>query len=104
MFAVVASVMLVVGVYAVPVVSRLLADGGAPSPPALSTPEGSVQAGHSSPRPTGHTYVVRAGDTLRSIALTAYGNEARWRAIYRANRAAIRDPDALVVGTNLTIP
>ena len=103
--AVVASVMLVVAVYAAPVVSRLLADDGAtPSPTALATPEGSVQSGHSTPRPAGRTYVVRAGDTLRSIAVSAYGNEARWREIYRANRAAIRDPDVLVVGTTLTIP
>jgi len=103
--AVVASVMLVVAVYAAPVVSRLLADDGAtPSPTALATPEGSVQSGRSTPRPAGRTYVVRAGDTLRSIAVSTYGNEARWREIYRANRAAIGDPDVLVVGTTLTIP
>ena len=103
--AVVASALLVVAVYAAPVVLRLLAgDGGAPSPSALATPEGSVQSGQSSPRPAGRTYVVRAGDTLRSIAVGAYGTEARWRAIYRANRAAIRDPDVLVVGMTLTIP
>ena len=79
-------------------------DGGAPSPPALATPEGSVRSGQSSPKPAPRTYVVRAGDTLTSIALRAYGNEGRWRAIYRANRALIRDPDVLVVGTTLTIP
>ena len=105
MVAVAASMLVVVAVYAGPVLSGLLADDdGAPSPPALATPEGSVRSGQSSPRPAGRTYVVRAGDTLRSIALRAYGNEERWRRIYRANRALIRDPDVLVVGTTLTIP
>lgn len=103
--AVAAGALIIVAVYAGPVVSGLLSgDGAAPSPPALATPEGSVRSGQSSPRPAGRTYVVRAGDTLRSIAISAYGNEARWREIYRANRAAIRDPDVLVVGTTLTIP
>ena len=105
MVAVAASMLVVVAVYAGPVLSGLLADDdGAPSPPALATPEGSVRSGQSSPKPAGRTYVVRAGDTLRSIALRAYGNEERWRRIYRANRALIRDPDVLVVGTTLTIP
>ena len=103
--AVAASTMVIVAVYAGPVLSELLGDdGGAPSLPALATPEGSVRSGQSSPRPAGRTYVVRAGDTLRSIALRAYGNEERWRRIYRANKASIRDPDVLVVGTTLTIP
>jgi nucleoid-associated protein YgaU len=103
--AVAASALLVVAVYAAPVVQRLLGDdGAAPLPPVLATPEGSVRSGQSSPKPAGRTYVVRAGDTLRSIALRAYGNEGRWREIYRVNRASIRDPDVLVVGTRLTIP
>ena len=100
-----ASALVIVAVYAGPVLSGLLVDdGGAPSPPALATPEGSVRSGQSSPGPAGRTYVVRAGDTLRSIALSAYGNEERWRRIYRANRALIRDPDVLKVGTPLVIP
>ena len=103
--AVAASTLIIVAVYAGPALSGLLVDdGGAPSPPALATPEGSVRSGQSSPRPAGRTYVVRAGDTLRSIALRAYGNEERWRRIFRANRALIRDPDVLKVGTSLVIP
>jgi hypothetical protein len=103
--AVVASALLIIAVYAGPVLSRLLVDDGdAPSPHAMASPEGSVRSGQSSPRPAGRTYVVRAGDTLRSIARSVYGNEGRWREIYRANRASIRNPDVLVVGTTLTIP
>jgi nucleoid-associated protein YgaU len=103
--AVAASSLVIVAVYAGPLVSGLLVgDGGAPSPSASATPEGSVRSGQSSPRPAGRSYVVRAGDTLRSIALSAYGNEERWRRIYRANRALIRDPNVLKVGMTLIIP
>jgi nucleoid-associated protein YgaU len=48
--------------------------------------------------------VVRPGDTLRSIAARLYGNEDRWSDLYRANRKVIDDPDALGVGTTLTVP
>jgi nucleoid-associated protein YgaU len=47
---------------------------------------------------------VRRGDTLRSIARDVYGDEQRWLAIYRANRARIHDPDNLRVGSRLVIP
>jgi LysM repeat protein len=50
------------------------------------------------------TYVVRAGDTLRSIARRMYGDENGWRRIYQANRSEIANPDSLVVGSELRIP
>ena len=101
------SALLLVALYGGPVLSRLLADdGGAPppSPPVFASPEGAVQGQRSSPKPARRTYLVRAGDTLRTIALAAYGDEERWIAIYRANRRTISDPDVLKVGTTLTIP
>ncbi len=105
MVTVVSSALLLLALYAGPVLSRLVADDGlGASPPAVATPEGGVRSNRSSPKPKHRTHVVRAGDTLRSIALSAYGNAARWRDIYRANRASIRDPDVLKVGTRLTIP
>ena len=48
-------------------------------------------------------YTVLRGDSLRSIAQRAYGNEARWRDIYQANRANIPNPDALRVGVILDL-
>ena len=99
------SALLLVALYGGPVLSHLLADdGGAPSPSVLATQESAVQGQRSSPKPARRTYVVRAGDTLRSIAVTVYGDEERWNEIYRANRTTIRNPDELKVGTSLVIP
>lgn len=50
------------------------------------------------------TYVVRKGDTLRTIATQLLGDESAWTRIYAANRPQIPNPDALVIGTRLTIP
>jgi resuscitation-promoting factor RpfA len=51
------------------------------------------------------TYVVKPGDTLRSIAEQEYGDASLWPKIYQANRDVIgADPDALVAGTTLQIP
>jgi nucleoid-associated protein YgaU len=53
----------------------------------------------------GSTYVVQAGDSLRSIALNVYGDANAWPRIYDANRDVIGpDPDALEAGTSLTLP
>jgi nucleoid-associated protein YgaU len=50
-------------------------------------------------------YVVKPGDTLRSIAEEQYGDPAEWPRIYQANRAVIgSDPDNLVAGTTLQLP
>jgi nucleoid-associated protein YgaU len=49
-------------------------------------------------------YVVRPGDTLAKIAKRELGREDAWRAIYERNRAGIRDPARLQVGTTLRIP
>ena len=50
------------------------------------------------------SYVVRHGDTLRSIAAEFLGSETGWARIYDANRERIPNPDSLSVGTSLTIP
>jgi len=47
-------------------------------------------------------HVVVAGDTLASVAFTAYGDAALWREIAEAN--AIDDPMRLHPGTRLLIP
>jgi nucleoid-associated protein YgaU len=51
------------------------------------------------------TYIVRSGDTLAKIAREYYGNVARWKDIYNANKAAIgNDPADLIPGTRLVLP
>ena len=50
-------------------------------------------------------YTVRGGDTLTQIAIRLYGDPARWRDLYEANRDAIGEsPNNLVVGTRLVVP
>lgn len=105
MLAVVAAgVLFAVALFAVPALVRLGLDGPQASvPPAVATRESGVQGGTST-KQTARKYVVRPGDTLRSIAARLYGNEDRWSDLYRANRKVIDDPDALGVGTTLTVP
>ncbi|MBN2582862.1 MAG: LysM peptidoglycan-binding domain-containing protein [Planctomycetes bacterium] len=50
------------------------------------------------------TYTVQKKDTLYSLARRFYGNQARWKDIYNANRDKIRDPNQLRVGQELVIP
>lgn len=50
------------------------------------------------------TYVVRRGDTLWDIARRVYGNGARYRTIYRANRHLLRHPGRIRPGQVLEIP
>ena len=95
------SVVLAAVLLVLPGLSRLLPGTAAPPTP---TAESSVKHGTSLPKPKGHRYVVKAGDTLRSIAARFYGDERRWRYLYRVNAATIRHPDALKVGTRLKIP
>jgi LysM repeat protein len=53
----------------------------------------------STPNSTSRTYVVKAGDTLWAIAKKFYGNGAKWRTIYNANKTAIEN-DAKKHGKN----
>jgi hypothetical protein len=47
---------------------------------------------------------VRRGDTLTSIAERELGTSARWKEIFRVNRAQLSDPDELAVGMRLVLP
>ena len=49
-------------------------------------------------------HTVRAGDTLFSLARRYYGDGDRFIDLYRANRPALKGPDALEPGTVLIIP
>jgi nucleoid-associated protein YgaU len=50
------------------------------------------------------TYRVEAGDTLVSIARAILKDGERWREIYELNKDRIKDPDRLLVGTELKLP
>jgi nucleoid-associated protein YgaU len=49
---------------------------------------------------------VRPGDSLWRISSREeiYGNGAEWRRIYESNRGALRDPDRIFPGQELSIP
>ena len=49
-------------------------------------------------------HTVAAGDTLSSIADTFYGDPAKFRIIFAANRNQLDDPDVIVPGQVLRIP
>lgn len=50
------------------------------------------------------TYTVQKGDSLSKIAREHYGDGARWRAIFDANRDQISNPDLIHPGQVLKIP
>jgi nucleoid-associated protein YgaU len=86
------------------VATAAAAPSSSPSPrPVAATPTGVVAA--ATPAPGAATYVVKPGDTLRSIAQAQYGDPEQWPKIYDANKDVIGgDPDALKAGTTLQIP
>lgn len=49
-------------------------------------------------------YVVKSGDTLRSIAKEFYGDPNLWFRIYNKNRGMIPSPDRVIPGTKIAIP
>ena len=53
----------------------------------------------------GRTHTVAKGDTLFQLARTYYGDQAKWKTIYEANRSTIgSDPNKIRVGQRLVIP
>jgi nucleoid-associated protein YgaU len=50
------------------------------------------------------TYTVASGDSLSKIAAKFYGDAAKWRRIYEANRDIITNPDLIHPGQSLKIP
>jgi soluble lytic murein transglycosylase-like protein len=49
-------------------------------------------------------YTVQPGDSLQSIASNRLGQTSRWQAIWQANQAVIRSPEALRAGQKLLLP
>jgi nucleoid-associated protein YgaU len=49
-------------------------------------------------------HTVQTGDTLSGIANQFYGDPAKFRVIFAANREILDDPDVIVPGQVLRIP
>jgi len=62
-----------------------------------------VRATPTSPA-AGRTHVIRAGETLSSIAARYLGSSARYREIYEANRNVLKNADDLPDGVTIVIP
>jgi nucleoid-associated protein YgaU len=65
------------------------------SPPGRQNPTSGTQAGY-------RTHVMRAGDTLASVAYEEYGDPGRWRSLAEAND--IDDPTRVTAGRSLLVP
>ena len=87
---------------------------GAPSPLGPTTPGtdaaradfSDVQGASSTTAPADarRSYTVKSGDSLSRIAERELGDGSKWRAIYDANRDAIKDPDLIYPGQVLNLP
>ena len=55
-------------------------------------------------QPVSTTYAVQSGDTLSKISTKVYGSPARWKEIYEANRASLKNAHDLKLGQILNIP
>ena len=61
-------------------------------------------ASSSAPVEQQRTYTVVAGDSLSKIAKREYGDAAKWRGIWDANRDSIKNPDLIHPGQVLNLP
>ncbi|MDP1859389.1 MAG: LysM peptidoglycan-binding domain-containing protein [Gemmatimonadaceae bacterium] len=50
------------------------------------------------------TYTVEKGDTLSHIAKRHYGDAAKWKALFEANRDVIKNPDMIQIGWVIKLP
>jgi len=80
---------------------------GTPSPTAPTRPRDVASAGRNAAANTPaatRRHVVARGDTLFGLAQRYYGDRARWRDIYNANRDVLPNENSLSVGMELRIP
>ncbi len=83
----------------IPVVRTRPAANKPASPPPTAASTTAPQAASSA-----RQHTVRAGDTLSKISQQYYGNRARWRDIFAANRQSMRNESDLHIGQQLVIP
>lgn len=79
-------------------------DGTVPTDAMLRTSPERLRAAAEKLAVGARTYEVAEGDTLESIARKFYGKPERWRLIYAANQALLRDGHPLQAGMKLEIP
>lgn len=53
---------------------------------------------------TQEIYTVVSGDSLSKIAKHFYGDASKWKGIWEANKAQIKNPDLIQIGQVLAIP
>ncbi|GAA4350495.1 hypothetical protein GCM10023185_08260 [Hymenobacter saemangeumensis] len=76
-----------------------------PAAPQAAPGAGTDFFGNNKTENNGTTYTVVSGDSLSKIAKNHYGDAAKWRQIYEANKATIgNNPDHIEIGQVLTIP
>ena len=68
----------------------------------ISKVEEEITVESSEPEAKFHTVVK--GDTLWKVAEAAYGNGAKYQAIFEANKPMLSDPDKIYPGQVLRIP
>ncbi len=66
--------------------------------------ENNLVAPDADPENPSGVYVVVQGDTLWKIAKDHYGDGARYREIFEANKPMLKDPDKIYPGLRLRIP
>jgi len=52
----------------------------------------------------GSSYTIKKGDSLQTIAQSAYGSKTAWKRIFRANRGELSDANTIPVGTTIRLP
>jgi tetratricopeptide (TPR) repeat protein len=78
-----------------------------PSRPAPARPTPAVTPPPAAPTPAaaaGRRHIVQPRDTLYKLAQQYYGNRAKWRDIYAANRDVMKSETDLKAGMSLKIP
>jgi nucleoid-associated protein YgaU len=71
------------------------------------TPPAVVETSYPTPTtvaPATRYHTVAKGETLYKLARMYYGDQARWKDVYAANRTEISNPNMIRVGQRLVIP
>ena len=56
------------------------------------------------PAPSHQYYEIQEGDSLSKIAKDYYGEAAKWKVIYEANKNSIKNPDEVYPGQVIELP
>ena len=56
------------------------------------------------PAPSHQYYEIQEGDSLSKIAKDYYGEAAKWKVIYEANKNSIKNPDEIYPGQVIELP